>query len=587
MTDAPSSLRVAREETIDALCADFARDGLGMAELERRLARAREARTREELRALLADLSVPAAPAPAPIPSRGTGPVEPADATRVTTSARGRKEEIRASPMSGAPRVRFAPSPTGFLHVGGARTALFNWLFARHHGGTFVLRIEDTDRDRSSAAMTEAILDGMRWLGLDWDEGPVHQADGVERHRRDALRLLEEGEAYRCFCAPVSLEAKRQAAEGEKLAYRYDRHCLTAIPPGDSERRAADGEPFTVRFRVPEGETTWDDAVHDRISFSNADIEDFIVLRTDGTPIYNMAVVSDDHEMRVTHVIRGDDHLSNTPKQILLYRALGWELPTFAHVPMILGSDGRRLSKRHGATAVGQYREQGILAPALVNFLALLGWSPGDDTEVMAVAELVRRFSLEGINKKSAVFDTEKLAWLNGQYLAAMPAESLASLVADRVIADGLASGESLAEHRSWFLGMIELLKVRSRTLGDLVRQARPYLTDDLVFDEDAVAQHWGKKSGEVAGRMQRLRDVLAATEPWAEQPLEEALRSLGEELGVGAGKLIHPLRVAVTGQAASPGIFEVLVLLGRERTLARVDAALPRIEALAGAGAG
>jgi glutamyl-tRNA synthetase len=489
--------------------------------------------------------------------------------------------------VSDAPRVRFAPSPTGYLHVGGARTALFNWLFARHHGGAFVLRIEDTDRDRSSDAMTGAILDGMRWLGLDWDEGPVHQADGVERHRRDALRLLEGGRAYRCFCSAEVLEAKRAAASEREGGFRYDRHCLTTVAPAEAERRAAGGEPFTVRFRVPEGETAWLDAVHDRVTFSNADIEDFIILRTDGTPIYNMAVVSDDHAMDITHVIRGDDHLSNSPKQILLYQALGWPLPTFAHVPMILGADGKRLSKRHGATAVGQYREQGILAPALVNFLALLGWSPGDDTEIMAVDELIRRFSLEGINRKSAVFDTEKLQWLNGQYLAATSAEELETLVADRLIADGLADAESLGARREWLRWLIDLLRVRARTIEDLARQARPYLSDDLAFDEAAVAKHWGKKPDEVADRLRRLRDTLVGVEPWDEQSLEDALRGLAEELGTGAGKLIHPLRVALTGQAASPGIFEVLVLLGRDRSLARVDAALPRIRALEAAGAG
>ena len=487
--------------------------------------------------------------------------------------------------MSAGPRVRFAPSPTGYLHVGGARTALFNWLFARRQGGTFVLRIEDTDRDRSSEAMTEAILEGMQWLGLDWDEGPVHQADGVERHRRDALRLLEEGKAYRCFCTPEVLEAKRQAASGDHEGYRYDRQCMTAVASEESDRRAAAGEPFTIRFRVPDGETAWEDAVHDRVAFSNGDLEDFIVLRTDGTPIYNMAVVSDDHEMAITHVIRGDDHLSNTPKQILLYQALGWEQPTFAHVPMILGSDGRRLSKRHGATAVGQYREQGILPAALTNFLALLGWSPGDDTEIMGVEELVRRFSLEGINRKSAVFDTAKLEWLNGQYLASMSVEALEPLVADRVIAHGLATAEALAARRAWFLGLIELLKLRSRTVDELARQARPYLTDDLVFDDAAVAKHWGKSPEDVAARLGRVREMLAGVEDWREPALEEGLRSLAEELGVGAGKLIHPLRVAVTGQAASPGIFEVLVVLGRDRTLARVDAALPRVRAAAGIG--
>ena len=483
---------------------------------------------------------------------------------------------------SGAPRVRFAPSPTGYLHVGGARTALFNWLFARRHGGTFILRIEDTDRERSSDAMVQAILDGMEWLGLDWDEGPVHQADGLERHRRDALRLLEEGKAYRCFCTPEELDAKRAAAEGKTGGYRYDRHCLHQVTPEASERRAADGEPFTVRFRVPEGETVWNDVVHDRTRFGNADIEDFIVLRTDGTPIYNLAVVSDDHAMGITHVIRGDDHLSNTPKQIMLYEALGWDVPAFAHVPMILGSDGKRLSKRHGATAVGQYREEGILPHAMVNFLALLGWSPGDDTEVMELDELVERFSLDRINKKSAVFDTEKLEWLNGQHLSRASAESLAPEVVDRLVVEGLASPEELARRRAWLHDLIDLLKTRARTVEDIADRARPYLADAVEYEEAAVKKHWAKKPDEVADRLRRVRATFAGVERWEEQPLEDALRALAEELEVGAGKLIHPVRLAVTGMGVSPGIFEVLVVMGRERTLARLDAAIPQVDALA-----
>jgi glutamyl-tRNA synthetase len=487
--------------------------------------------------------------------------------------------------MVGQVRVRFAPSPTGFLHVGGARTALFNWLFARHHGGAFILRIEDTDRERSSDAMVQAILDGMEWLGLDWDEGPHHQADGIERHRRDALRLLEEGKAYRCFCSPDVLEAKRRAAEERKEGYRYDRQCTLRVAREEADRRAAAGEPFTVRFAVPEGETVWDDAVHERTRFDNADIDDFIILRTDGTPIYNMAVVSDDHEMGITHVIRGDDHMSNTPKQILLYRAHGWKLPTFAHVPMILGADGKRLSKRHGATAVGQYREQGILPQALVNFLALLGWSPGDDTEVMGADELIRRFSLEGINKKGSVFDPEKLEWLNGQYLHPMPASELEPLVTDRIAAAGLALPGDLAARQDWFHRLIDLLKVRSRTLEELVTLARPFLVDHIEPEPDAIKKHWAKRPAEVAGQLRQVRDRLAGAERWEEETLEVLLRGLAEELGVGAGKLIHPLRVAVTGTVASAGIFEVLVLLGRERSLQRIDRGVARVEEV-GAGA-
>jgi glutamyl-tRNA synthetase len=303
-------------------------------------------------------------------------------------------------------RLRFAPSPTGYLHVGGARTALFNWLYARQTGGALVLRIEDTDRERSSDDMTAAILEGMSWLGLDWDEGPYHQADGFDRHRQEVERLLEAGQAYRCFCTAEALQARRDAAEAEggPGAYRYDRRC-SLVAPEEAGSRSTAGEPHTVRFRVPEGETAWDDLVHGDTRFDNAHIEDFIILRSDGTPIYNLAVVSDDIDMRITHVLRGDDHLSNTPKQLLLYRALGAPEPRFGHLPMILGSDGKRLSKRHGATAVGEYRERGILPEAMINFLALLGWNPGDEQEIMEQHELIARFSLERILKKSSVFD--------------------------------------------------------------------------------------------------------------------------------------------------------------------------------------
>ena len=471
------------------------------------------------------------------------------------------------------PRVRFAPSPTGYLHVGGARTALFNWLHARHAGGTFVLRIEDTDRERSSAAMTQAILDGMRWLGLDWDEGPLHQADGLERHRADAHRLLEEGAAYRCFCTAEALEERRRRAEDPAHAFRYDRYCLRAVSPGESAQRATAGEPYTVRFRVPEGATGWDDAVHGRIEFANADIEDFIVLRTDGTPIYNLAVVSDDIAMRITDVIRGDDHISNTPKQILLYQALGAALPRFAHVPMILGPDGKRLSKRHGATAVGEYQHQGILPEAMVNFLALLGWSPGTEEEVFTEPELIGRFTLAGINRKSAIFDLRKLEWLNNQHLNRRRASELEPVVRRGIIAAGLATAEQLARDPDWFLRVIDLLKVRARNMDDIVLQARPYFADTIDYDPEAVAKHW--RDPGTADRLAALREGLTDLAPWDEGALEAALRTRADALGVGAGKLIHPLRVALTGMAVSPGIFEVAAVMGRERVAARLDAAV------------
>ena len=469
-------------------------------------------------------------------------------------------------------RLRFAPSPTGFLHVGGARTALFNWLLAKKHNGVFILRIEDTDRSRSSDEMTVAILEGMKWLELNWDEGPYHQADGFDRHKSDALRMLEQGKAYRCFCTQEQVEARKAAAPRDsKEAYHYDRHCLNNVTAEQSAQRAASGEKFAIRFKVPTGKTSWTDAVHGLTEFDNDSIDDFIILRSDGTPIYNLAVVSDDIEHRITHVIRGDDHISNTPKQILIYRALGYEPPTFAHVPMILGPDGKRLSKRHGATAVGEYKDKGILPDAMVNFLALLGWAPGNDEEILTRDEMVDRFSLEEINKKSAVFDTAKLEWMNGQYLAKMSAEELEPLVREQLPA------KASQVDSAWLRELIDLLKIRARTVTGIAEQVVPYLRDPVVYEAEAVQKQW-KNADEAADRIRKVRDTLPAAENWTHDDLEKSLRQLAEQEGVGAGKLIHPLRVAVVGNSASPGIFDVMKLLGRDRTVRRINDALAHL---------
>ena len=471
-----------------------------------------------------------------------------------------------------APRLRFAPSPTGYLHVGGARTALFNWLFARRHGGAFLLRVEDTDRARSTEESTRAIFEGLEWLGLDWDEEVVHQGANLTRHQADARTLLERGAVYRCFCTPAELDERRKAAEAAGDAFRYDRRC-DRLPADEVERRVADGEPHVLRFRVPDGTTSWDDLVHGTIAFPNKDVEDFVVLRSDGTPIYNMAVVSDDIAMRVTLVMRGDDHISNTPKQILIYEALGVALPRFAHLPMIHGTDGKKLSKRHGATAVGDYRHEGILPEAMANFLALLGWSPGGDREVMTIAEMIELFDTDGLLKKAAVFDPQKLLWMNGQHLARMPIAELAERVAPAFEQAGLASAEMLRARSEWFHHLLEQLRVRSRTIDDVVRQAAPYFGDDVAYDDDAVAKQW-KDRAATRELLDATAQRLASLAPWTPEAMEASLRELAESRGIGAGKLFQPLRVALTGQAASPGIFDVLVLLGRERSLARLDAA-------------
>jgi glutamyl-tRNA synthetase len=475
--------------------------------------------------------------------------------------------------MNQPPRVRFAPSPTGFLHVGGARTALFNWLFARQHGGELVLRIEDTDRDRSSEEMTAAILDGLTWLGLDWDRGPYHQADGFDRHRADAESLLQADVAYRCFCPPAELQAKRDA-EGEE--YRYDRACA-ALDPADIRRRMDAGEPHTIRFRVPAGSTEWDDMVHGRTRFSNEDIEDFVILRTDGTPVYNLAVVSDDVFMEITHVIRGDDHLSNTPKQLLLYRALGRPEPRFAHLPMILGPDGKRLSKRHGATAVGEYREQGYLPNALINFLALLGWNPGDEQEIMLPHELIARFSIERVNKKSAVFDPTKLEWMNGQHISRTPASELLPLVRPALVETGLTTVQDIEDRLDWFHDLVDLVKPRARTLGGIVEQSYAYLAPDVDYEPAGLEKHW-KDPEAVSRRLEAVLASLSALDAWTPERIEAALRRTADELGVGFGKLVHPLRLALTGATVSPGIDQVVAQMGSELVKQRIDAALERL---------
>jgi glutamyl-tRNA synthetase len=469
-------------------------------------------------------------------------------------------------------RLRFAPSPTGYLHVGGARTALFNWLYVRRYGGQFLLRVEDTDRARSTEQSTRAIFDGLRWLGLMWDEEVVYQGANIERHQADARRLLDSGHAYRDFTPQEELDRMRAEAEARGEAFRFDRR--TAFLPADEEQRRVDrGDPFAIRFRVPEGETSWDDLVHGTITFPNKDVDDFVILRSDGSPVYNFAVVSDDVAMRITLVMRGDDHISNTPKQIMLYRALGAELPGFAHLPMIHGMDGRKLSKRHGATAVGDYQHEGILPGAMCNFLALLGWSPGGDREVMSMQEMIDLFSTDGLLRKASVFDPKKLEWMNGQHLSLTPAAELEPIISPLAVQAGLATAAELLARREWWLKLLDLLRVRARTTHDILRQASTYFSAKVDYDPDAVGKHWKDRAG-AATILTAVRDRLATTD-WDSAALEESLRRLAEELGLSSGKVFQPLRVALVGQLASPGIFDVLAVLGQEKSLARLDAAI------------
>jgi glutamyl-tRNA synthetase len=500
--------------------------------------------------------AISTAPAPSPRPTPA-----PAPAPLVSST-----DAVR-------PRLRFAPSPTGYLHVGGARTALFNWLYARHFDGDFLLRVEDTDRARSTDASTRAIFEGLEWLGLAWDEEVVYQGANLERHRADAERLLASGAAYRCFCTPAELEQRRLEADARHQTFRYDGRC-GELSPAEVARRVAAGTPSAVRFRVPDGTTSWLDMVHAQITFPNQDVDDFVVLRSDGTPVYNMAVVSDDIAMRITIVMRGDDHISNTPKQIMLYHALGAPLPVFAHLPMINGTDGKKLSKRHGSTAVADYQHQGILPSAMLNFLALLGWSPGGDREIMTVPEMIELFSVSGLLHKAAVFDPQKLEWMNGQHLSLIPLDDLMPPVESALIAAGLTTAEAMAERPVWYRALIDLLRVRARTIVDIVRQAEPYLSDTITYDPDAVAKQW-KDRAATSALLEATRGALAQAPEWTTEALEPVLRSLAEARGVAAGKIFQPLRLALTGLTVSPGIFDVLVLLGRDRALSRIDSAI------------
>jgi glutamyl-tRNA synthetase len=475
-----------------------------------------------------------------------------------------------------APRVRFAPSPTGYLHVGGARTALFNWLYARRHGGVFVVRIEDTDAERSSAEMVGGILEGLRWLGLDWDEGPdvggphapYFQSERLERYRSMAERLVSEGHAYYCYCSQERLREAREQAEARGEAWKYDRACLALTPERIAEFEAT-GAARAIRFRVPEGRTTFDDAVHGAIEFEHANIEDFVILRSDTYPTYHLSVVVDDVDMRITDVIRGDDHISNTPKHVLLFDAFGSAAPRFAHVPLILGADKKRLSKRHGATSVTEYRRLGYLPDAMVNFLALLGWSPGDDRELMSRAELVAAFALDGISGGNAVFNTEKLDWMNGQYVARLPVAELVAHVEPLLRDAGLWQASASAERRLFLERLLALLRPRAKRLTDFVAQARPFLVDTVEYDAEAVEKYLS--SSGLGGHVAALVTVLRSVNPFDESHVEAAVRGTASERGLKAGHLIHATRVAMTGRTSSPGLFEVLVLLGRERTVDRL----------------
>ena len=462
-------------------------------------------------------------------------------------------------------KLRFAPSPTGYLHVGGARTAIFNLLHAQHYGGKMLLRIEDTDVERSRQHHAEQIVNSLQWLGIELDEGPIYQSDRLARYRERAEELVSRGNAYRCYCTVEELEAERLAAERAGVAYRYSGRCRTLTV-------AASNEPYVIRFKVERGSIDFHDLIRGDVHFEGELLDDFVLLRSDGHPTYHLSVVVDDIDMAITHVARGDDHLSNTPKHILLFRAFGVEPPIFAHLPLILGSDRKRLSKRTGATSAEEYRDMGIVPQTLFNFLTLLGWSPGGDREIFSKSEAAAIFDLSDVNKAPAIFDEEKLLWMNGQYLMRMsPEEIYPHLVP--FLPNPAPAYELLA--------LIELHQKRARTLREMAEQMRYYFADDVAveYEDDAVRKHL--KGEELADRLRELHDTLAAIKPFDVVSAEAALRKLAEQHNIGAGKLIHPLRLALTGRAVSPPVFDVAAVLGKERTLRRLSRLIDQVPQL------
>ena len=479
--------------------------------------------------------------------------------------------------MNSTVRVRFAPSPTGSLHVGGARTALFNWLYAKHHSGRFILRIEDTDELRSREESIGSILEGLRWLGLDWDEGPgkggefgpYTQMERVGIYRRYAGELLEKGFVYRCYCTGEELAERRKEALENGKPPGYDGRCFH-LSESDRKKLQNEGRKSVLRFRVPcDGVTRFSDIIRGDVEFKNSVIDDFVILKSEGTPTFNFANVIDDHLMQITHVIRGDEHLSNTPRQVLLYSALGFKAPEFAHLPMIHGPDGTKLSKRHGATSVEWFRKEGFLPDALVNYLALLGWGTVESQQVFGSREeMIGKFSIDRVNKNPAVFDIKKLEWMNGHYIRKLDIDNLFELVSPFLKAKNFIKGES-SEERQFVLRILSLEKERLKKLSQITEFADFFFLDDIIYDSQTVDEVL-KKEG-VSELLLSFGKVLETVEPFDTATTEKVTREFIAERNLKGKDLMQPVRVAITGKKASPGLFEVMVLLGKEKVLRRI----------------
>jgi len=463
-------------------------------------------------------------------------------------------------------RVRFAPSPTGFLHIGGVRTALFNWLYARQQSGIFILRIEDTDQSRSTDESIQAIIEGMKWVGLDWDEGPYRQTERMDLYRSHAMKLFDQGQAYWCVCKAEELEARRKEAEAKGLSPRYDGRCRNlgiANPSGEA----------ALRFKAPqEGQTIVDDLIKGKIVFENNVLDDLIILRSNGYPTYNFSVVVDDALMHITHVVRGDDHLTNTPRQVPIFQALGYPVPRFGHLPMILGSDKARLSKRHGATSIMAYKDMGYLPDALVNYLVRLGWSHGDQ-EVFTRSELIEKFSWKNVQTSAAVFNPEKLLWMNAEYIKMSQPREVAEALVPLLQQTGLKD-EVATVSDEWLAQLVVLVKERAKTLVEMVDWVRPYFGQAVAFDEDAAKKFL---TPAIAPVLQKLASRFEALSTFSKQTWELSFKALVDEEGMKMGQLAQPVRVALTGRTASPGLFEVMEVLGRDRTLFRLRKGIER----------
>ncbi len=469
-------------------------------------------------------------------------------------------------------RTRFAPSPTGDLHIGGVRTALFSWLYARHHGGEFVLRIEDTDLERSTQASVDVILEGMRWMGLDADAGPIFQSDRADRYREVLDQLLEQGLAYRCYCSQEELDAVRETQRAQNIKPRYNRKCR------DAEDPTRPGVEPVIRFRNPlDGPVIFEDLVRGQVNISNEELDDLVIARPDGTPTYNFAVVVDDVDMAITHVIRGDDHVNNTPRQVNIFKALGASLPVFAHVPMIVGADGQRLSKRHGAVSVLDYRDEGFLPEAMRNYLLRLGWSHGDQ-EIFSLEQMIEFFDLGAVNRAASAFDLDKLKWLNQHYIKEAAGDRLEQLLSERLTGRGidLTGGPEMA-------AVVEALRERAQTLDELTDKSLYFYQEIDGYDEGAAKKHLRPVAGPL---LEDVRARFAGVEPWTAPTIHSALQACVEAHDSKLGKIAQPLRVAVSGTAATPPIDQTLELVGKPRTLQRIDTALAFIAARAEQGA-